>query len=230
MAKAETAIKTRESVATRQERCGKIIRGLKKLYPDAECALIHDSALQLLVATILSAQSTDETVNKVTPVLFGKYPTAAEIAGADPADIEEIIHSTGFFRQKTKSIQKACAAIVENHDGEVPGTMAELVELAGVARKTANVVLGTWFGKNEGVVVDTHIGRLAARLGLTWRSKDTKDAVKIEKDLMEVVPQKQWTNFGHMLIWHGRKVCSARKPKCDACKLAKHCPSAGRFD
>ena len=142
MAKAETAIKTRESVATRQERCGKIIRGLKKLYPDAECALIHDSALQLLVATILSAQSTDETVNKVTPVLFGKYPTAADIAGADPADIEEIIHSTGFFRQKTKSIQKACAAIVENHDGEVPGTMAELVELAGVARKTANVVLG----------------------------------------------------------------------------------------
>lgn len=224
MAKAETAVKTRESVATRKERCKKINRGLKKLYPDAECALKHDSALQLLIATILSAQSTDETINKVTPVLFKRFPTAAKLAKADPAEVEEIIHSTGFYRQKTKSIQKTATALAEKHDGEVPDTMEELVELAGVARKTANVVLGTWFGKNEGVVVDTHIGRLSARLGLTWRSKDTRDAVKIEKDLMEVVPQKDWTNFGHMLIWHGRKVCAARKPKCEECKISKHCP------
>ncbi len=227
MAKAETAKSTRESVATRKERCGKIARGLKKLYPDAECALKHGSALQLLIATILSAQSTDETVNKVTPVLFGKYPTAADLAAADPSDVEEIIHSTGFFRQKTRSVQKTSAAIAEKHGGQVPDTMDELVELAGVARKTANVVLGTWFGKNEGVVVDTHIGRLSTRLGLTWRSRDSKDAVKIEKDLMEIVPRKDWTNFGHLLIWHGRKVCSARKPNCDECTLAKHCPSVG---
>ncbi len=221
--------RVQESQADRKSRARKVMNGLKKLYPDAECALKHKSALQLLVATILSAQSTDETVNKVAPILFKRFPTAADIASADLSELEEIVHATGFFRQKAKNIQKACAIMVEQFDGEVPETIAELIELPGVARKTANVLLGTWFGKNEGVVVDTHIGRLSERLGLTWRSKDSKDAVKIERDLMEIIPQKSWTDFGHMMIWHGRKVCSARKPACDDCKIAKLCPSAGSF-
>jgi endonuclease III len=216
----------KESTADRKERSKKVLRVLKRLYPEADCALHHDNALHLLLATILSAQSTDETINKVTPVLFSKYPTAADIAKADRADLERILHPTGFFRQKAKSVQNTCLRLVEHHAGQVPDTMAELVELPGVARKTANVVLGTFFGKNEGVVVDTHIGRLATRLALTWRSKNAKDAVKIEKDLMEIVPRKQWTYLGHALIWHGRKVCSARKPDCGNCKLRNHCPSA----
>jgi endonuclease-3 len=211
-------------------RARKIVAGLEKLYPDATCALQHESALQLLIATILSAQSTDETVNKVTPVLFSKYPTVEALAAADPIDVEKVIYTTGFFRQKTKSIIGAAKAIAARPGCSVPETMAELIELPGVARKTANVLLGTWFGKNVGVVVDTHVGRLAHRLGLTWSSKDEKDAVKIEQDLMEVLPQKQWTFTSHALIWHGRRVCAARKPKCGECKLSALCPSAFTFD
>ncbi len=221
---------TRQSVADRKSRAVKLLRGLQKLYPEADCALLHKSPLELLVATILSAQSTDETVNKVVPKLFHRYPDARSLSDADVGDLETLIHSTGFFRQKAKSIKNACGIIVNRHAGQVPDTMENLIELPGVARKTANVVLGTWFRKNDGVVVDTHVGRLATRMVLTWRSKDSKDAVRIEQDLMEVIPQKQWTYFGHAMIWHGRKVCSARKPRCDECTLAKHCPSAGTFD
>ena len=219
-----------ESSADRRKRCDRIRAGLKRLYPEVECALNHKNALQLLISTILSAQSTDETVNKVTPALFAKYPTAADFAAADPIELQEAVHSTGFFRQKAKSIQGAARILVDKHGGQVPDTLDELIELPGVARKTANVVLGTWFEKNEGFVVDTHIGRLATRLGLTWRSKNGKDAVKIEIDLMELVPQRDWTILGHRLIWHGRRVCSAAKPACSECSLAKHCPSAGTFD
>ncbi|HOW69528.1 MAG TPA: endonuclease III [Phycisphaerae bacterium] len=218
---------TTESLEARKKRTAKILEGLRQLYPHAECALHHDSALRLLIATILSAQSTDEMVNKVTPVLFAAYPGAESLAAADPADIERMVHSTGFFRQKTKSIIGACRSIVERFGGQVPQTMDELTQLPGVARKTANVVLGTWFHKEEGVVVDTHVGRLAHRLRLTWSSRDEKDAVKIEQDLMQVLPRSEWTYTSHALIWHGRRVCSARKPNCRACGLAKLCPSAG---
>lgn len=216
----------KESLEDRKKRAGDILRGLKKLYPDATCALRHDSALSLLVATILSAQSTDETVNKVTPGLFKEYPSAADLANADPADVERLVKSTGFFHNKTKSIQGACRMIVEKFGGSVPATMDELTQLPGVARKTANVILGTWFHKNEGVVVDTHVGRLACRMGLTWTSKNDKDAVKIEQDLMQLIPRKDWTHFGHAMVWHGRRVCNARKPNCGACTLTKACPSA----
>jgi endonuclease-3 len=217
-------------LTARRQRALKIIAELRKLYPGAECALKHKSALQLLISTILSAQSTDDTVNKVTPELFAIYPDAQSLAEADPADVEMRIHRTGFFRQKTKSIIGACRRIVEDHNGKVPDTLDALIQLPGVARKTANVVLGTWFGKNEGVVVDTHIGRLAHRLGLTWSSKNEKDAVKIEQDLMQVLPREEWTFTGHALIWHGRKVCPSRKPKCGQCTLNKLCPAAFSFD
>ncbi len=223
-------IQSKETPQARGKRALKIVAELHKAYPDADCALKHQNALQLLVATILSAQSTDETVNKVSPLLFAKYPTADKLAAADPADVERIIHSTGFFRQKTKSIIGACRTIVERFSGKVPETMDDLIQLPGVARKTANVVLGTWYHKNEGVVVDTHVGRLAHRLGLTWTSKDEKDAVKIEQDLCQVLPREEWTFAAHALIWHGRRVCSARKPACGQCTLNKLCPSAFTFD
>ena len=219
-----------ESLPQRKKRSRKIVAGLRKLYPDADCALQHVDAFQLLIATILSAQSTDQAVNKVTPVLFDRFPTPRAIADAPRAQVEKTIHSTGFFRQKARNIQETCRMIVDEFGGKVPDTMDDLLTLPGVARKTANVVLGTAFGKNEGVVVDTHIGRLATRLGLTWTSKDAKDAVKIEHDLMEVIPQGEWTFVGHALIGHGRRVCSARKPDCSNCLLADHCPSAGTFD
>ena len=219
-----------EATAEKKKRARRILSALRKLYPEADCALTRENPLQLLIATILSAQSTDETVNKVTPVLFKRYKSAKAIAEAPHADIEKIIHSTGFFRQKAKSIQGACRMIAGNFGGKVPDTMEDLITLPGVARKTANVVLGTAFGKNEGVVVDTHIGRLSVRLGLTWSAKNGKDAVRIERDLMQVFPQKEWAFLGHALIWHGRRVCNARKPDCDHCTLAKHCPSAGTFD
>jgi len=221
---------TGESPQARKKRARKILAALKKLYPEADCALQHRSALHLLVATILSAQSTDETVNKVTPVLFAKYPTAARLATADPADVEKIVYPTGFFRQKSRSIIGACKAIVDRFGGQVPDTMEALIELPGVARKTANVVLGTWFKKNEGFVVDTHVGRLAHRLGLTWTSKGEKDAVKIEQDLCELLPRESWTFTGHALIWHGRRVCPARKPNCAGCTLNTLCPSAFTFE
>jgi len=222
--------KAADSGAKARKRARRIIAGLRKLYPDADCALTHNNPLQLLVSTILSAQSTDETVNKVTPVLFKRYRTAKALAEAPRDQVEELIHSTGFFRQKAKSIQGACRKIADDFAGRVPDSMADLLTLPGVARKTANVVLGTAFGKNEGLVVDTHVGRLATRLGLTWSSKNSKDAVKIERDLMEVIPRKDWTFVGHALIWHGRRVCAARKPACDRCALAKSCPSAEAID
>ncbi len=221
---------TDETVAQRRARARKIIRALRKLYPEADCALNHDSAFQLLVTTILSAQSTDRTVNEVAPKLFARYPTAQAIADAVRGDVEGLIHATGFFRQKAKSLQGSAQRVVQEFGGQVPNNMADLLTLPGVARKTANVVLGTWFKRNEGMVVDTHIGRLAHRMALTWKSKDSKDALRIEKDLMEILPQKEWAYMGHALIWHGRRVCTARKPACNACALSKHCPSAGTFD
>ncbi len=207
-------------------RVAAIIAELHRLYPRANCALTHKSAWELLVSTILSAQCTDDRVNKVTPGLFEKYPNIAALAEASPLDVEDIIKSTGFFRNKAKSLLGAARTIVADYAGRVPDTMDDLLHLPGVARKTANVVLGTWFKQNEGVVVDTHIGRLSQRLGLTWRSKHDKDAKKIEADLMEVLPRQQWTFVGHALIWHGRQVCSARKPNCAGCTLKKLCPSA----
>lgn len=219
-----------EPIEEKRKRTKKILTGLRKLYPEATCALEHANAFQLLISTILSAQSTDVTVNKVAPILFAKYPTPAALAAAPPANVEKIIHQTGFFRQKTKSVIGASQTIVDRFGGKVPDDLESLITLPGVARKTANVVLGTAFGKNEGVVVDTHIGRLATRLGLTWTARGTKDAVRIEQDLMQIVPREEWTFFGHSLIWHGRKICIARRPKCSECLLAKYCPSAGTFD
>ncbi len=222
--------KTRESFDVRRKRAAKITRGLRRLYPDADCALQHRSALNLLVSTILSAQCTDDRVNMVTPALFKRYKTVSDFARADKAELEDMIRSTGFFRNKTKNIIGTGRVLTERFGGKIPDTMDGLVQLPGVSRKTANVVLGTWFKKNEGFVVDTHIGRLAHRLALTWQSRDDKDAVKIEQDLMEVFPQKDWTYLGHALIWHGRKVCNARKPACDRCTLADNCPSAHKCD
>lgn len=213
----------------RKARVRKIITALRKLYPDADCALRHDNPFQLLIATILSAQSTDETVNKVTPVLFERFPTAAALAAASREEVENVVHATGFFRQKARNIQESSRKIAEQFGGDVPRTIDDLTSLPGVARKTANVVLGTAFGLNEGIVVDTHIGRLACRLGLTWTAKDSKDALKIERDLMETLPRKEWTYVGHALIWHGRRICTARKPNCDACTLARLCPSAHQW-
>jgi endonuclease III len=219
-----------ESLEARQARAKEITRRLRRLYLDADCALHHQSALELLVSTILSAQCTDDRVNMVTPALFERYRTATDYAEAKTADLEDQIRSTGFFRNKTKSLIGLGRVLVERFKGQVPDTMDELLELPGVARKTANVILGTWFKKNEGVVVDTHVGRLAHRLKLTWRSRDGKDAVRIETDLMEVLARKDWTFVGHALIWHGRKVCTARKPDCGHCALAGLCPSAFTFD
>lgn len=215
-----------ETTERKRARAIAILKRLKALYSDAECALTHDSPLQLLVATILSAQCTDERVNKVTPALFARYKTAQDFATAHPPELERLIQSTGFFRNKAKNIIGAGRVITEQYGGIVPDTMDALLTLPGVARKTANVVLGSAFGKNEGVVVDTHIGRLSHRLGLTWRSKNDKDAIKIERDLMEIIPRDEWTYFGHALILHGRRVCSARKPDCEKCTLSDLCPSA----
>ena len=215
----------RESLEQKKQRTVQIDEGLKKLYPDAHCALEHRNAFELLVATILSAQTTDVRVNMVTPVLFKKYPTAAALAKAPQADVEKIIQSTGFFRSKANSIRTTAADLVEKHGGEVPSTMEKLVELRGVGRKTANVVLGNAFGQNVGVVVDTHVGRLSLRLNLT---KEV-DPVKVEQDLMKVVPQGEWTMFSHRLIFHGRQVCVARKPKCEICGIFRLCPSGPKF-
>jgi endonuclease III len=208
--------------ADRKARARKIIAKLKHEYPDATCALHHHSALELAVATILSAQCTDARVNMVTPHLFATYRTAADYAAADPRVLEKEIQSTGFFRNKTKSIIGMAQALVERHGGEVPQTMEELTALPGIGRKTANVILGTWFRKNEGVVVDTHVQRLTRLLGLTRHD----DPVKIEQDLMQIVPRDDWTWFSHTLIQHGRAVCIARRPKCGECVLNRLCPSS----
>ena len=199
-----------------------ILGRLGKAYPEAECALVHSSALELLVATILSAQCTDVRVNQVTPALFARYPTARDLAEADPAELEGLIRSTGFFRNKAKSIRGMAALLVSDYGGEVPGRMEDLLRLPGVARKTANVVLGTWFGIADGVVVDTHVSRISRRLGMT----DEKDPVKIERDLMAQLPKKEWVGFSHRIILHGRALCRARKPDCDPCALFDVCPSA----
>jgi endonuclease III len=204
-------------------RLGKIIQKLRAAYPDAECVLQHDTPLQLLVATILSAQCTDERVNKVTPALFAKYRTAADFAFARPGELEAMIRSTGFFRNKAKSIRNCCRAIVERHAGQVPQTMAELIQLDGCGRKTASVVLGVAFGKAEGIVVDTHVARLSYRLGLTRQ----KTPEKIEQALMKIVPRPDWIEFSHLLIWHGRKRCNARKPDCIQCEVKDLCPKIG---
>jgi endonuclease-3 len=204
------------------ERIGEIIRLLRETYPDACCELTHKSAFELLVATILSAQCTDERVNKVTPVLFAAFPTPEALAGADREEVEAIIKSTGFYRNKAKSIQEAAARIVSTYGGEVPREMSEILTLQGVARKTGNVVLGVAYGLPTGVVVDTHVKRLSNRLGLTTNS----DPEKIERDLMALVPQEEWIDFSHLLIFHGRRCCDARKPDCAACSIRALCPSS----
>jgi endonuclease-3 len=202
-----------------RDRAGRIARGLHALHPDANCALHHRSALQLLVATILSAQCTDERVNQVTPALFRACPDARALAEADPAALEALIRPTGFFRNKTRALLGLGRALVEQHGGRVPDTMEALSALPGVGRKTANVVLGTWFGK-PAIPVDTHVTRLSGRLELT---KET-DPVAIEQDLMALLPESEWTFFSHALIWHGRRVCKALRPNCSACGLRPDCP------
>jgi endonuclease-3 len=199
-----------------------VLQRLKREYPDAHTELDFETPFQLLVATILSAQCTDKRVNMVTPVLFHAFPTARDLASARSEALEEMIRSTGFFRNKTKSLLGMSAAIVERHDGEVPRTMAELVLLPGVGRKTANVVLGNALGASEGVVVDTHVGRLSVRLGFT----NETDPVKVEQVLMRLIPRDDWVVISHLLIFHGRRVCVARAPKCAACVLNDICPSS----
>ncbi len=194
----------------------------RQLYPDAKCALDYRNAFELLSATILSAQCTDARVNMVTPVLFARYPTAFELAQADPAEVEEIIKSTGFFRNKTRSLVGMAQALVADYGGEVPRTMEELRKLPGVGRKTANVVLGNAFNLNEGVTVDTHVGRLSRLLGLSAE----EDPVKVEQELMRLFPQEEWALLSHLLIFHGRQVCIARRPKCSDCVLSRVCPSS----
>jgi len=213
----------RESKEAKTARAARIIAGLKKAYPDAHCELNYTTPLELLIATILSAQCTDKRVNQVTTALFKKYRSAADYAAASNSDLENEIKSTGFFRNKTKSIKAATEAIVRRHNGNVPNTMEELVELGGVGRKTANVVLGNAFNVNVGVVVDTHVARLSERLGLTRE----KDPQKIEQQLMEIVPQADWTLFSHLLIWHGRRRCFARSPDCANCEVKLLCPKIG---
>ena len=215
----------RESFAAKAARAKKIIVGLRRTYPDAHCELNYTNPLELLIATILSAQCTDKRVNLVTPDLFGKYRTAAHYAEADAAELEQEIKSTGFYRNKARNIQACCRKIAGRHAGEIPRTMDGLIGLDGVGRKTANVVLGNAFGINEGVVVDTHVARLSLRLGLTRET----DPVKIERELMRLVPRSQWTLFSHWLIWHGRRRCQARTPDCPHCEIARFCPSAGRW-
>ncbi len=210
---------------TRLERARRLVAALPKVYPDAHCELDFKTPLQLLVATILSAQCTDKRVNLVTPVLFARYRSAADFARAQPAELERAIQSTGFFRNKARSIRAAATTIENGHGGNVPETMAELHALPGVGRKTANVVLGNAFQKDEGIVVDTHVARLSQRLGLTKQT----DAVKIEQDLMKLIRREHWTNWSHWLIWHGRRRCFARKPDCRNCELLRLCPAGPRF-
>ena len=205
-----------------KEQARTIERLLRKEYPDAKCELDSHDAFELAAATILSAQCTDKRVNMVTPALFARYPDARALAAANQADVEEIIKSTGFFRNKAKSLIGMAKAVTAHHGGEIPRTMEELVVLPGIGRKTANVVLGNAFGLNEGVVVDTHVARLSKRLGLTRQS----DPVKIERALMPLFPQSSWGLLSHLLIWHGRRVCDAKKPRCAECVLRRICPSA----
>jgi endonuclease III len=210
---------------TARERVAELVKVLPKVYPNAHTELNFKTPLELLIATILSAQCTDKRVNLVTPALFKRYRTAADYANVPAAELEKAIQSTGFFRNKTKSIRAATSTIVNKHNGKVPDTMAELRELPGVGRKTANVVLGNAFHKDEGIVVDTHVVRLSRRLRLTKHD----DPEKIERDLMKLVPREHWTNWSHWLIWHGRRRCFARKPDCANCEILRLCPSGKIF-
>jgi endonuclease-3 len=212
----------RETKVAKKTRTEQIIKLLKRAHPDAKCALNHSNAFELLIATILSAQCTDERVNKVTADLFRKYQKPEDYLKVRDTELQEDIRTTGFFRNKTKSIQGACAMLVDEFKSEVPRTMDELLKLPGVARKTGNVVLGVAYGIAAGIVVDTHVGRLSHRLSLTKQ----KDAVKIEQDLVELVPKKDWIIFSHLLIFHGRRVCKARRPLCEECVVEKLCPSS----
>jgi endonuclease-3 len=212
-----------ESREAKRQRARRIVRQLAKTYAEAECALVHQDAYQLIVATILSAQCTDERVNMVTSVMFRQYPSPRELAAARQEDVERIIQSTGFFRSKAKSLIGMARGLMEQHGGEVPRDLESLVHLRGVGRKTANVVLGTAFGIPSGVVVDTHVTRISRLLGLTRATT----AEKIEQDLMELIPRKEWINFSHRLIHHGRRICIARRPKCRECPLLKLCPRVG---
>lgn len=207
---------------TRADRARTVLIRLQAAYPDAHCELDHEGPFQLLVATILSAQCTDARVNRVTPALFRKYPDAARMAAAKQQDIEDIVRSTGFFRNKAKNIREAASALDKKHGGTVPRSMDALTALPGVGRKTANVVLGNAYGIDEGIVVDTHVARLSKRLGLT----KSNNPEAIERDLMKVVPREAWAVWSHLLIWHGRRCCSARAPKCSDCCLGDICPSA----
>jgi len=206
------------------ERVAAILKGLDEAYPDVECALVHSSPWELLVATILSAQSTDANVNRVTPELFRKYPTVEAFAALTPEQLEPNVRSTGFFRNKSKSVVGAAKKIVADYGGQVPDEMEKLLTLPGVARKTANVVLGSWFKKADGVVVDTHVHRISRRLELTTEN----DPRKIEQDLMKIIPREKWILFSHQIIWHGRKLCIARKPKCADCSLENLCHAADK--
>jgi len=209
--------------AAKRKLAVQIVAELQRAYPDAKCALHHHNPLQLLVATILSAQCTDARVNLVTPALFKKYRTAADFATAPPRELEAMIRSTGFFRNKARSIRNCCRALVEHHGGRVPDTLDELIALDGIGRKTANVVLGVAFAKAEGVVVDTHVARLSHRMGLTRH----RTPEKIERALMGIIPREDWIDFSHLLIWHGRKRCTARRPDCIQCEVADLCPKIG---
>ena len=206
-----------------RKHASKLLRRLRRDYADADCALEFDTPVQLLVATILSAQCTDERVNKVTRVLFQRYPTAADLAALPVSKLERLIQSTGFFRNKARNIKSCCQQLVDEHGGKVPQDMDALVALPGVGRKTANVVLGTAYGLATGVVVDTHVGRLSRRMGLTQQT----DPVKVELELMKLIPKKEWVQFSHRMIHHGRAVCRARRPLCEECGTADVCPRIG---
>lgn len=211
------------AISPEKRHAQRIVRQLKKDYSHAVCALNYDTPVQLLVATILSAQCTDERVNIVTAQLFKRYPTAEAMGKAPVRSLEKLVQSAGFYRNKAKNIKACCQALVREHAGEVPQDLDSLVKLAGVGRKTANVVLGTEFGIPTGVVVDTHVGRISRRLGLT----EKVDAVQVERDLVALLPQKEWIDYSHRMIYHGRAICKARKPKCDDCTFLKFCPQIG---
>jgi endonuclease-3 len=217
-------VTTTRKPGSKKQRALEILTRLKRLYPDATCSLNYSTPVQLLVATILSAQCTDERVNKVTPALFTRFPDAASLANADLAELEELVRSTGFYRNKAKNIQAACRMIVSEFDSVVPNQMEQLLRLPGVARKTANVVLAHAYGINDGVTVDTHVKRLSNHLGLTKHT----DPVHIEQDLMKLLPQADWENWSIRLIYHGRAICKARSPLCIACELADLCPAANK--
>ena len=212
-----------DDLKQRRNQAKKIVRQLKRDYPDAVCALNYETPVQLLVATILSAQCTDERVNIVTAKLFKRYPTAEKLAAAPIRSLEKLVQSAGFYRNKAKNIKACCQSLVSEYGGQVPRDMDALVQLDGVGRKTANVVLGTAYGLPTGVVVDTHVGRLSRRMGLTTK----KDAVQVERELMEILPSKEWIDYSHRMIYHGRAICKARKPDCEACTFERFCPQIG---